>query len=112
MLDERERYLEGTISCLLTYHPPRIATLPPRPRSAEAREELRDRFRNVFAQRSSSVAQLGQTCLLESGLRIRSGAKKIDQSSLSNWPLLFRVRMGNATRALRPRPGGRSQSID
>ena len=28
------------------------------------------------------------------------------------WPLLFRVRMGNAARALRPRPGGRSQSID
>jgi hypothetical protein len=43
---------------------------------------------------------------------IRSGAEKIDQSSLSNWPLLFRVRMGNAARALRPRPGVRSQSID
>jgi hypothetical protein len=25
---------------------------------------------------------------------IRSGAEKIDQSSLSNWHLLFRVRMG------------------
>jgi hypothetical protein len=38
---------------------------------------------------------------------IRSGAEKIDQSSLSNWPLLFRVRMGNTARALRGRPGGR-----
>lgn len=28
------------------------------------------------------------------------------------WPLLFRLRMGNAARALRPRTGGRSESID
>jgi hypothetical protein len=27
-------------------------------------------------------------------------------------PYFFRVRMGNAARALRPRTGGRSQSID
>jgi hypothetical protein len=28
------------------------------------------------------------------------------------WPPLFRARMENGARALRPRPGGRSQSID